>query len=246
MKKHITIIALSILILLTQTAFSSINKTHASAVYQRVITEDTPFYKNVTDVSPLFYLPYTYYVKVLSENNGFMHVECYGTNGSPALDGYVPSGVLFNDGLTVINPYLTLTVTTAKTAVLYEDSSLTNAVQYLFSDRELQYLGAYPTPQGNIYYVGYNGRLGYVKEEAVIPFTITNHPNELTFITPEEPPEEPPVKDDETPIAEDYFEIKIIIIACLIFAGLIALFIALKQKPKTNTAASYYDENDYE
>ena len=224
------------------------SKAQADSSFMRVITEDTPFYKNVTDSAPLFYLPYTYYVKVLSENNGFIHVECLVNDGLIALDGYVPSGILYQDELDVTSPYLSLKITTATNGILYEDCNLSTPIRYVFKDRQMQYFGHIKTSQGIVYYVGYNDVLGYVKEDAIMPFTINNHPNELTFLTPIEPETPPENQQNETPepITEDFFELKIIIIVCLIFAGLIALFIALKQKPKTNVAASYYDDNDYE
>jgi len=250
MKKQIISVFTLVLFIFTFFFGTSPRVAFADSSYMRVITEDTPFYKNITDSSPLFNLPYTYYVKVLSENNGFMHVECYGEGGLIALDGYVPSDMLFDDELNVSSPYLSLKITTAKTAILYDDSALNTPSRYVFAERQMQYFGSLTTSQGIIYYVGYNDRLGYIKEDDVMPFTITNHPNELTFIVPDEPKDEPAINEENeqtiTPVTEDFFELKIIIIACLIFAGLIALFIALKQKPKSSTAASYYDENDFE
>lgn len=224
------------------------NASRADSSYMRVITENTPFYQNVTDSKPLFYLPYTYYVKALNENNGFIHVECLIGDGFIALDGYVPSGLLFKDEQEVASPYLSLKIKTASSTVLYGDSVLNQPLSYIFADREMQYFGSLDTSHGKIYYVGYNDRLGYVKEDDVIPFTIENHPNALTFIPNDPPVEEPSAPQTPTtePISEDFFELKIIIIVCLIFAGLIALFIALKQKPKNSAAAFYYDENDFE
>ena len=239
---------LIVLVLFFIPASSVITVSKANPSYMRVITEDTPFYQNVTDSAPLFYLPYTYYVKVLNENNGFIHVECLVGDGLIALDGFVPSGVLFEDFQDVSSPYLNVKIKTASSAVMYGDSALTEPLRYVFANRELQYFGYMDTSQGRIYYVAYNDRLGYVKEDNVMPFTIENHPNDLTFIV-DTPPENQPIEpeDPQTEIpTEDFFELKIIIIVCLIFAGLVALFIALKQKPKTSAAAFYYDENDFE
>lgn len=221
----------------------------AQSPYQRIITEDTPFYSDENGVKLLFYLPYTYYVKVLSEKDGLSHVECYGLGGTAAIDGYVPSSMLFDDGLSVTNPFVILKITTAKTAVLYADAALTEPLQYVFAERELSYYGARNTETENLYYVGYNDRLGYVKESDVVPFLIPNHPNELTFIVPEEPPLKENTENQEQQTENDLSvqtNLRIIIIVCLIFAGIIALFIALKNKPQKSVAAGYYDENDYE
>lgn len=215
--------------------------------FLRVITDDTPFYKNSDDTSPLFYLPYTYYVKVLDDNGDFLHVECCGLNFA-AIDGYVPKNVLFEDGLSVGEPYPYITIKTSANATLYQDSSLTTAIQYVFPEREMCYYGTYSGTNGNLYYVSYNGKLGYVKESEVYPFSIPNHPNELTFITPDTSEEEEPSEEstESETTTEDFFSLKIIIIVCLLFAGLVALFVALKGKPQKAATMGYYDENEYE
>ncbi len=225
----------------------SVYTASASSNYLRVINEQTVFYSNANDNSALFYLPYTYYVKSLGDVGAFTHVECYGTGGSPALDGYVKTLDLFDDGLIVNNPFVNLTITTATTSVLYTDSTLTTPIQYVFAERNLRYYGSYLYQDKNVYYVEYNGKLGYIKESDVYPFAIPNHPNELTFIPPAEPdlpvdgnPNTPPEQ------TEDLLSLKIIIIVCLLFAGIVALFVALKHKPNQQVATSYYDENDYE
>ena len=217
-----------------------------SGEYLRVITDDTPFYKDKSADTPLFYLPYTYYVRVLSRGELFSHVE-YGSFGA-AIDGYVPTDKLFYDGLSVENPFPNATTLTAGTAVLYKDAALTESVQFVFENRELYLYGAYSSPQGKpLYYVGYNGKLGYVKEEDLVPFTIANHPNELTFLTPEVEPE--PAAAETTPEEKEkdsVLNLRIAILAVLGLAGVIALILAVNKKPKAAPAASYYDENDYE
>ena len=208
--------------------------------YKRVINLTTPFYSNVLDQTPLFYLPYTYYVKVLDEINDFSHVEICGDNGHIAIDGFVPTDMLFFDGQQVIYPYLNLKVKTLDTTLLYLDADLSTPSQYLFTDRELTYYGEYFGVQGKVFYVSYNNRLGYVKETDIYPFTIENHPNELTFLPNEELTEQTTKSS-----VQDFFSIKYIILACLIFAGLFALFVALTSKNKRQNF-DYYEENDYE
>ena len=209
--------------------------------YLRVITDDTPFYSNKTDTDPLFFLPYTYYVKVINKDDAFAHVEVYGDDGFAALDGYVPTAFLFSDNLQVLSPYLNLTVSTLQTALMYGDHNLNEPIQYVFADRDLRLYGFYPTEHGMLYFVGYNSRLGYVKETDLVPFTVPNHPNELTFLTPDT---NTTVSHSPTNTSNETFSLKAAIVLCLIFAGLIALFIALKGKPRNNAAVSYYDEND--
>jgi len=246
MKKFILFLTVILTLSISFFPFAINADVYADTGYLRVITNDTPFYKNSGDTSPLFYLPYTYYVKVIEDGDKFVHVEWNGDKCA-AIDGYVPKDALFNDNLSVTDPFAFMTIKTSTNAVLYSDSDLNTAIQYVFPDRDMFYYGTYTGANGNLYYVSYNGKLGYVKEAEVYPFTLPNHPNELTFIEPTEPTV-PPVEEENNSITatEDFFSLKIIIIVCLLFAGLVALFVALKGKPKKATASGYYDENEYE
>lgn len=221
-------------------------KAETGFEYGRIITDDTPFYSDADGVNLLFYLPYTYYVKIAEKGEILSHVEMYGENEIPLIDGYVPTEKLFFDGLKVKNPYPSVTLDTLDTSVLYRDRNFSSPVCYIFSQRTLNYVGRITDANGNFYYyVSYNNRLGYVSEDAVAPFTLPDHPNELTFI-PSQETEQP---TDETPsdtTADDFFSLKVSIVVCLAFAGLTALFIVLKKKDKRSVAISYYDENDYE
>ncbi len=243
MKRLIIAPLIVVIILASFFPFTLINVNAESSKYLRVITEDTAFYKSVNDNAPLFYLPYTYYVKPLGSSGLYTHVECYGQGGTVALDGYVLTELLYDDKLAVINPYVVMEMTTITTAVLYGDSNLEEPVQYLFAERKLNYYGSLTCGEQIIYYCSYNNRLGYVKESDVYPFTIANHPNELTFL-PTETPKEP--NKTETSSDKDLFTLRIFIVLCLIFAGVIGLVVALNKKPKKATTIGYYDENDYE
>lgn len=211
----------------------------AQSEYLRVIDNTTPFYKNKTDSTPLFFLPYTYYVKILDEDQDFFHVEAFGQGGHPALDGFVPKNALFDDQLTVENPYLRLSIYTFETTVLYADNELSIPLQYIFAERELCYYGSVLTNNGNAFFVEYNGRLGYVKEHTVLPFLVPNHPNPLTFLaTPEE---QAPEQN-----SDGFLSLRFTIIACLAFAGIIGLFVALGRRKDSNVVSNeYYDENEY-
>lgn len=253
MKRYVSLILTGFIFLLHLSSYATlffvdIKVAHASSYFLRVINDRTVFYSDANENSALFYLPYTYYVKSLGDLNGYVHVECYGTGGSPALDGYVKKQDLFDDGLTVESPYVNLSITTATTSILYADTTLSTPLQYVFAERVMRYYGNYVCQDQNVYYVEYNGKLGYVKESDVYPFAIPNHPNELTFIPKEEPSDTPNYEGEEQSGSQvqDYLSLKIIIIVCLLFAGIVALFFALKHKPNERIAASYYDENDYE
>ena len=240
------VLSLILAVIFTLCCFSfKITPAHADALFARVITEDTPFYQTESSIEPLFFLPYTYYVKVIKSGEEFTHVECYGDGDTAAIDGFVPTEMLFFDGLSVQNPFVVLQLTTVNTAVLYEDAALNKQSQYVFENRKLNYYGHTDTPSGKAYFVSYNDRLGYIKETDVYPFSIPNHPNELTFLVPEEPIL-PPTENTQQQSNNDFFGLKVAIIICILFAGVVALFFALSKHPDRKAAATYYDDNEYE
>lgn len=212
----------------------------AKVEFKRVMTDDTPFYTDINASELLFYLPSTYYVKILSENNGLAHVECFSGGLAPALDGYVPSEFLVENPLYSGNPFLNLYITSTSSCILYSDPSLSQNLQYVFAGREMFYYGIYTRPQGeNLFLVYYNGKLGYVKESGVMPFTVTPHPDPMP--QPEQPEEQNSQTQNNTP----FDTIRTAIIVCLVLAGIVALLLILKKKNKPVTVATYYDDNDY-
>lgn len=251
MKKFV--ITFAILLLIIQSHIFTINTKITTAeepsFYMRVIDENTAIYKDQYCSDLLFYLPYTYYVKILSYNDFSVFVECFINNTTPSIDGYVKRDLLFNDYTSPSNPYVDLTLKTISTTVLYSDISLNNEICYIFENRNLTFYGRVKDQNDNYYYfVSYNNKLGYVKENTISPFSIENHPNPLTFLPPEQP-EQPSETPNENDIqSNDYsFPLKIIIIVCLIFAVIIGFFVAFKKNNSNDFSTNnYYDENDYE
>ena len=208
--------------------------------YKRVTSDNTPFFTDANGTQLLFYLPNTYYVKILGEKDGLTHVECFGSGVAPALDGYVPSEFLEENPLFSGEPYLNLNITSSSACVLYADATLTKNLQYIFSGREMFYYGTYTREQGeNLFLVYYNGKLGYVKESCVVPFTVLPHPDPIQ--APEQPLEQSPTVENATP----FDTIRTAIIVCLVLAGIIAFLLILKRKNKPVAVATYYDDNDY-
>ena len=209
--------------------------------YLRITDTNTPFFSTIADGEALFYLPSTYYVKLISKGDIFNHVEYGGADGV-TIDGYVPNQTLFSETQDVFSPYPNVTIKTSKTALLYADSKLTKSIKYIFEDRNLTYYGNFPLPDGTqCFYVSYGGDLGYVKESDVSPFSIPNHPNPLTYI-PEQTP--PPIKEPKKN-TDNVNSLRIIIISSLILAGLSGLVVVIKKRPNI-PINTYYDENDYE
>jgi hypothetical protein len=207
-----------------------------------VIDYETPFFSDVKGENLLFYLPYTYYVKVIGKSGTMAHIECFGLGDTVKIDGYTYFDNLFFDGQTVADPFLEYKVTTQKTAVLYSTPTLENPVQFIFAERKLNYYGHVKLGDDHyVYCVEYCGVIGYLKESDLYPFYIKNHPNALTFLppVPSNPDEEKPTKNTAV-----YF--RVIIISCLVLAGILALFISLRKKKPPEITRDFYEDGDYE
>lgn len=225
--------------------------TSANA-YARVINDTTPIFSDNAGKNLLFYLPYTYYVKILGEENEYYHVEYGGYSNNPTIDGYVLKTALYFDDQEVLSPYPNVTVVSLESCTLYTSAKMDTPVKHIFANRTIKPYGINYAPNGSvIYFITYNDTLGYVYESHVAPFTIKNHDNPLTFLDKEVTPQPETPQTDTTIKNEnkntDFLSLRIVIIVCLVFAGVIALFVAIKNASKKHAdSASYYEENDYE
>ena len=234
MKKFFYLILLCFITLLG--AYSNTYTSKAQGEnYYRIISTNSPFFANETDLSPMFYLPYTYYVNVLEETETFFHIEI-GTPYTSLIDGYTYKSNLLKDDLSVSIPYPEIKVIIKDLTIFYKDPSLTQEIRYLFKDRLTDYFGKIEVNGETILCVGYGGTLGYVKYSAVYPFEVENHPNPLTFLDKDEEKTEVTEQTNKTG-----FILKLCVIICLFFAGTIGLFYAVKKKPITLSGGDEYE-----
>lgn len=219
-------------------------KTYAAAKYGRAITENVGFYKNPDATGLLFYLPYTYYVRITEEGAAVSRAELFYAGGAtPVIDGYVYTDTLYYESAEPVSPFYELTLTTASTAPFYADSACVNVLRYIFENRKLSCYGSVPGTGGVMYFVEYNGQLGYVKEENVMPFTFTKHPTPLPEPEiPDDPVPEEPAKTGKSGLSKG---LKIAVIVAVSLAALTILAYALKPEKKHKEAA-FYDDNDYD
>lgn len=218
-------------------------KAVSQAEYLLISLDNAPVYYDEQLSNLICYIPKTYYVKKLGETLNAYHVE-FGASTLPKIDGFVPKEFLSPDSLNNDSDcYPLLTLTTSDGATLYSDHLLSSPIQYLFKNRSMNYYGFYKSGNAQtVYFVSYNGKLGYIKEDALVPFSIPNHPNsiEMPMVKPDISEEK--IESDEP---KNYFWLKVAVYACLALAGIIALVVALKPK-KQKDKTSYYDENEYE
>ena len=223
-----TLLLILIAITLPYNAGKSLKIAVAETAYLRVVTKNVMFCASPTSNDVVFELPYSYYVKKTGETGAFYQIECYGESPyTPLLDGYVLKTDVVTESTD--KPYLNLTVTTATSAILYEDKELTTPIQYVFKNRTLGYYGAYKVGSTYAYCVTYNDKIGYVRESELIPFDVPLHetPIKLEPTTPSDTP------DTGSSTTSDN-TLKIIVIVALAVGAFIifALIVIPEQKEK--------------
>lgn len=219
--------------------------------YLRIISESAGFYSDQSCTDLICNLPYTYYVKVIEDLGEVCHVECYDGKTAPSLDGYVNKAHLFSDDLDKSSPYACKVIKTSSTAPFYSSLNSAEPSMYVFKDREMTYYGFIKTPSGSVYYfVNYNGKPGYVSEEFILPFSLENHPNPLTFIVQEEPKQEDAKEENSDsstnqslPAMSEQNVLRMVIILLIIVAGFIAVFAS--RHPKKREITTDIDQEDY-
>ena len=209
----------------------------AYAAYGRVIENDVGFYKDANCTSLLFYLPYTYYVKIAEKGPAESRAELFsGDYSTPAIDGFVHTDDLYYADEYPETPYCEMTLRTAVACGFYADSGAKDLIRHIFENRTLKYYGyAYDGDGNYVYFVDYNGELGYVKEESLVPFEFTPHPNPLPKPAEPEPPE------DEKPAGNGASAgLKIAVIVAIVLA--VAVIIAFSVRPARHKYGDDYDE----
>lgn len=224
----VVIIIIVVFISLSPFLMPSVTPAFAEEPYLRVVTKNVMFCATPTINDAVFELPYSYYVKKTGESGAFYQIECYGESPyTPLLDGYVLKTDVISESTD--KPYLNMTVTTATSAVLYEDKDLTTPIQYVFKNRTLGYYGAYQLGSQYAYCVTYNNKIGYMRESELMPFDVPLHetPIKLDPVS---------VDDDDKNTIETSSDntLKIVVIVALALGAFIifALIVIPEQKEK--------------
>lgn len=223
----------------------------AEVGYVRIVTPFVPLYRAPVEHRDyaLFYLPETYYLKVIDAQGGFYEVEYQdGENGFPVLYGYVKKDAVSLDYQTPTPPlYQKQTLSVIKSCYVYatpheNGELLATALQ----GQTVRLYGAYPDKTGEnvFYYVRLGHTMGYLPASVCTPPQNQPHPDPV--ITPSvsvsttpsvavsASPSVQPVKKTEV--------LKIALILGVCLAVLLALYTAFRPK---KTQERYFEEEDF-
>ncbi|MBE7090650.1 MAG: hypothetical protein E7363_01920 [Clostridiales bacterium] len=219
--------------------------------YVRVINPNVTLYRAPVEHRDyaLFYLPETYYLRVIDAQGGFYEVEYQdGENGFPVLYGYVKKDAVSLDYPTPTPPfYEQQTLSVIKACYVYVSPSengelLATALQ----GQTVRLYGAYPDKSGEnmFYYVRLGHTMGYLPASACTPPLHIPHPDPV--ITPSVSVSVMPSVGENVPSQvlpvqkTDILKIALILGVCL--TVLLALYTAFRPKKPQER---YFDEDDF-
>ena len=246
--KRIIVILIAILYFLLLLNLTPQTKVLAtSECYYRVLKEKVYIYTDSNLNSPMFIVPYTYYVKCESINGNIARVV-YGNEQSdyPVIIGYMNLNDLTLTQTTPLNPFAILKISTSNQDVLFSDISKKKPYFNLPSETFMIYYGEILDSEANVMYMVYcKNKLGYVDKNCINSFSIPLNQDPL----PEPEIIEPSTPSDSTNIEKptselgEHLQILIIVgISTVCISVVYALFKPTKNK--TAKQNEYFEESE--
>ncbi|MDE5897272.1 MAG: hypothetical protein K2H43_05635 [Clostridia bacterium] len=190
--------------------------------YAVAAARDVWFYSEADENKGLFILPYTYYVKVLSEGDPFCYVEY-----QDASDGYKPlTGYCRRDALTFVDFQPTRPFLKKRITLTYSIDSGSGFGGGAFDsiERTVSFYGTFASGTAPYYYVYGDGEFGYVR--ATTPVSYDLNTDYLTPASGDDP--EPPTTSANKGI--NGVEIALVCLLC-VAAVIVAFFVIKGKKP---------------
>ncbi len=168
--------------------FTKSNVAFASdGEWARVLNDNTPFYSDSACKMIKFYLPYTYFVKVINIGDDVTRVIYMdGQSTLPQREGYIKTCDLhIFDGIPT-NPYPQVGIKITADEILFADSNKKYPKTVLTNGDEAIYYGELTIDNEKFCYVYCNGYIGYVRKNAFAPFEVPLHEIPIKTATPED------------------------------------------------------------
>lgn len=216
--------------------------------YARILTENTLFYADPNCSIAKFYLPYGYFVKVLSVSEDSVRVLYMDDNAEiPAREGYIKTSCLHPYAGEVANPYPSVTLTLSFDEVLFADSKLSSPKTVLSSNVKAAFYGETVIGGEKYYYVYAKGYVGYVRKSAFLNAEIPAHPLPVKQNSDKNrsPDTDENSQKQTTPYASGFDStVKTVIIIAVSLVALSVVYLLFKPSAKANYAATKKDSDD--
>lgn len=183
------------------TFFDKQNKTKTAYAenareYARVLNENTPFYSDPSCKILKFYLPYSYFVRIIKTGTEATRVIYMENALAPAREGYVKTADLYVCDYVPESPYPQLKLTLKNDEILFSSPADGDALVVLTAGDYAYYYGETQIDGDLFYYVFSGVYVGYVRKDAFYAHSLALHPKEL-------PKEEEPDQSELGQSSED-------------------------------------------
>lgn len=214
--------------------------------YARILTENTVFYADPDCSVAKFYLPYGYFVKVLSAGEDSVRIIYMDDSADvPAREGYIKTSCLHPFYDNPVNPYPKKTLTLGSDEVLFADSKLSQPKAVLSASVKAYFYGETTVSGEKYYYVYSNGYVGYVRKSAFLNPEIPAHPLPLPEQQTEQPETPQESQKQTTPHAAGLDStVKTVVIIAVSLVALSVVYLLFKPVLKNNYAAASKDSDD--
>lgn len=241
------IILLSILVKSPSLKNNQTQLVNASdTVWARIINEQTPFFSDIACSMIKFYIPKSYFVKVIEVNSDSTRV-IYMDNDLkvPSREGYIKTCDLLIYNQEVYNPYLNLSLKITSDEILFADTNKTYPKTILsYGDNALLY-GTLTINGENFCYVYANGYIGYVRRSAFAPFEIPMHEIPLSNKISSEESEDSSILTEPTNTNSSIDStMKIVIIVAISITCLSVIYLLFKPKNDSALKLALTQDND--
>lgn len=216
-------------------------------VWARITNDQTALYSDMACTMIKFYIPKSYFVKVLQIGDDSTRVIYMDDDSTiPSREGYLKTCDLLLYEDRVYNPYPNFSVKIIADEILFADSNKNYPKTVLsYGDTALIY-GILQIQSENFCYVYSNGYIGYVRRSAFSPFEIPLH--EIPLIKQDSSDQsttnssiKEPTQNSNTSIDST---MKIVIIVALSITCLSVVYLLFKPKAQTNVKLAISQDND--
>ena len=221
-----------------------------SITWGRILNENTPFYSDGSLKIVKFYLPFSYFVKVINTGDDATRVIYMdGQSTLPLREGYIKTCDLhIFDGIPT-NPYPQIRIKITADEILFADSAKQFPKTVLTSGDEATYYGELTADNEKFCYVYCNGFIGYVRKSAFAPFEVPLHETPIKIEEPPSSSESVILPSDSTVNIQSITAIdstlRIVIIIAVAVTCISVLYLLFKPRNAEPKVAAWQDYDEF-
>lgn len=215
--------------------------------FAMVVSDDAAFYADAGCEIIKFYLPKSYFVKVVSAYGDVSRV-IYMDDGSdyPMREGYVKTVDLDFSFASPSAPYPSVTLTACSDEVLFSGTDKSQPKTVIASGSHATYYGSITVSGEKLLYVYANGFIGYVRESGFAPYEVGLHPLYDSLFAPAE--SSSAVGDSSSESVGGAGKLNVpytaIIFGVIIVFALLLMFFILKPDASKASSNSFFGDDD--